>query len=812
MISDNLAFEELEKKIDSLQTENQTLRQSGYLFQEVFEKLPAATLIIRQSDGLIIDINSKCEEIPGLSRDLIGSPLNLDNFKSQDSSIKLSDILEQTEQVSNFKATLNLLSEKASNISISVETINFNEEKCYLCLLAQTNDITTQLKAEQALKHSHNLMQYIIEHNRSAVAVHDRNLRYIYVSQRYLQEYQVKDTNIIGKHHYEVFPDLPQKWRDVHQRALTGEVLSAEDDAYHKDDGTVEWTRWECRPWYEADNTIGGIIVYTEVITERKRIENEIKLRNEELETFFNCALDLLCIANTDGYFVRLNKEWEKVLGFSLDDLHNKRFLDFIHPDDLEATQLVLQKLSKNEAVTNFTNRYRCKNGDYKWIEWKSYPKDNIIYAAARDITDKRNFQETLMQKNAELEASQEEIRATNEDLVATTIALQESYSELKVAKEKAEESDRLKTAFLANMSHEIRTPMNAIVGFSDFLTKPDIALEKKERFSKIIKERTFDLLRIVEDILDVSKIEVGQMKVVETEFDLAALLNDLYLEYAQKLKSSDQKSAIKINLSLAPELKDLIIKNDSQRLKQVITNLLENAVKFTHEGNIELGCKIEENTLQFFVKDTGIGIPDSKKEIIFDRFRQAEEALSARIYGGAGLGLAIVKGILNLMNGKIWFCSKENRGSTFYFSIPLIVPEKSNVYVNGKMSLDNLSWKNKTILVVEDNDSNIEYLQEILKNTGLNCLYASTGEQALDAFHKYPTISMVLMDIRLPDTNGLILTRLMKKENPSVVVIAQTAYASSSDMEACIDAGCSDYISKPLNSSDLLEMMGQFL
>ncbi|HZL09317.1 MAG TPA: transporter substrate-binding domain-containing protein [Prolixibacteraceae bacterium] len=258
-------------------------------------------------------------------------------------------------------------------------------------------------------------------------------------------------------------------------------------------------------------------------------------------------------------------------------------------------------------------------------------------------------------------------------------LSKQKWQEQLIIAKEKAEESDRLKSAFLANMSHEIRTPMNAIIGFSECLTDKNIDEDKKQHFASIIQERTYDLLRILEDILDVSRIEVGQLKILEKEFVVSVLMNDLYEEYDQKIKNSPSKSAISLKLTMANELGNIYVKTDIQRLKQVLTNLLDNALKFTHQGSIEFGCISDsDSSLIFFVKDTGLGIPEDKQEIIFDRFRQADESLAGRLYGGTGLGLSIAKGILNLLNGKIWLESKPNEGTTFYFKIPLQLAGKN--------------------------------------------------------------------------------------------------------------------------------------
>jgi PAS domain S-box-containing protein len=252
-------------------------------------------------------------------------------------------------------------------------------------------------KAEEKLIHSHNLMQYIISHAQSAIAVHDRDMKYIYVSEQYLREYKVKERDVIGKHHYDVFPDLPQKWRDVHQRALAGAVEGNEEDPYVREDGSVDWTRWECRPWYESDGSIGGLIVYTEVITERKRREEELRRAKADMDSFFSVVPDLLCVASTDGYFKALNHAWEKTLGFTIPELLSKPFETWIHPDDVAPTSVEIKQLMQGDRTSGFTNRYRCKDGSYRWLEWNFTPaQGTLIYAAARDITERRRTEEAL--------------------------------------------------------------------------------------------------------------------------------------------------------------------------------------------------------------------------------------------------------------------------------------------------------------------------------------------------------------------------------------------------------------------------------
>jgi CheY-like chemotaxis protein len=308
-------------------------------------------------------------------------------------------------------------------------------------------------------------------------------------------------------------------------------------------------------------------------------------------------------------------------------------------------------------------------------------------------------------------------------------------------------------------------------------------------------------------------------MGIVESQIILSDLMQEVFEHYKLKQKKNELESEISLKLSFESALKGVSINTDPHRLKQILNNLLENAFKFTPNGSIEFGCNLikvqgtkDPGFLQFFVKDTGIGIPADKYELIFDRFCQADDSITARQYGGTGLGLSIVKGIVLLMHGKIWLESKENVGTTFYFTLPFVqpeIPEKFNTELNNHTSI---LWKNKTILIVEDDEANSVYLKEVLSGKGLRVFNAYSGKEALQIYKKNPNLDLILMDIRLPDTNGLNLTRIIKKNNPRIVVIAQTAYAATTDMQDCLDAGCNDYLSKPISYEKLILLLDQYL
>jgi PAS domain S-box-containing protein len=385
---------------------------------------------------------------------------------------------------------------------------------------------------------------------------------------------------------------------------------------------------------------------------------------------------------------------------------------------------------------------------------------------------------------------------------------------ELKAAKEKAEESDRLKSMFLSNMSHDIRTPMNAIVGFSEMLQDPDLTREERNRFLDIIINSGDALLRLINDIIDISKIEAGQLKIIKSDFSLNEMLSDLYLSFAEDM-SRNKIGDIKLILNKQFPDKDFMLHSDIVRFIQIFSNLLGNALKFTDKGCIEFGYTIPDpKVFRFFVKDTGIGIPHDKTELIFERFGQIEET-QERNKGGTGLGLTISKSLAELLGGAMWVESEVGLGTTFYFTLPLASGiTTSSPPSEGILELSNttVDWSDKVILVAEDVDSNFFLIQTILSKTGVKLIWAKNGQEAHEMCRNNFEIDLVLMDIQMPIMSGYDATREIKKIRPSLPVIAQTAYAMSGEKEKTMEAGCDDYIPKPLKKRELIAKIHRFL
>ena len=377
-------------------------------------------------------------------------------------------------------------------------------------------------------------------------------------------------------------------------------------------------------------------------------------------------------------------------------------------------------------------------------------------------------------------------------------------------ARYKAEESDRLKTAFLSNMSHEIRTPMNAIVGFSDLLSDEELTPEDRRDFIAQINQGADDLMRLIDDIIDIAKIEAGQVNVHIAECFLLDLFKELHLMFIQNLKRAG-KDEVEMVIRWDWPVSELAIYTDPFRLKQILVNLLGNAVKFTDKGTITLGIEEHPSGIRFYVSDTGIGIREEKQKVIFDRFMQGHET-KTKLYGGTGLGLAISKNLTGILGGGIGLDSVSGEGATFWFILPRNeVPLKYEAALRAPMQ-DLKSWEGRRILIAEDDHSNYYFLYEALKDTGAELLWSKDGEETLALFREHKDLDMVLMDINMPLMNGYECTRIIKGERPDLPVVAQTAYAMSGEREISREAGCDDYLSKPIKVKELLETIARHI
>jgi PAS domain S-box-containing protein len=507
----------------------------------------------------------------------------------------------------------------------------------------------------------------------------------------------------------------------------------------------------------------------------------------EERDRFFTLSLDMLLIAGFDGCFKRVNPAWQRVLGYTEADLLSRPYLDFVHPDDRDATLAEAAKLSAGNEVVYFENRYRHKDGTLRWLMWTAVPapEQQVVYAAARDITERKAADETM----AEL------------------------VRELEVAKRRAEDAAETKSAFLANMSHEIRTPLNAILGMTTLALQTRLSGEQQD-YLATVKSSSEALLAVVNDILDFSKIEARRLDLERVEFELRETVGDA----AKAIAIRAAEKGIELACDVHPDVPEALV-GDAGRLRQVLLNVLGNAVKFTTEGEVVLRVSVEAAAgpriqLHFSVVDTGIGIPPEKQQQIFHAFTQADSSTTRR-YGGTGLGLAIARRLVDLMGGRMWVESEVGRGSTFHFTASFDRPLAAATapVPHQPRALDGLR-----VLVVDDNATNRRILEEMLASWHMKPRAVSDAASAMAMLRETaPTgnrFHVVLSDCQMPNVDGFNLARQIKHDQVlrRIPVVLLTSVGRTGDPERCRRIGIDAYLTKPVKHSDLLDTLASLV
>ncbi|MCG8701739.1 MAG: response regulator [Bacteroidales bacterium] len=511
-------------------------------------------------------------------------------------------------------------------------------------------------------------------------------------------------------------------------------------------------------------------------LKKEKEIALEAERRTQRLLSGIDKTSMQVVVVDQDFNIDYANYNFLKERNFKTDNVIGVSILKLFSEENEVTKEVIGEILQRKESFKDDVKLFRTDGSEY-WLHLTFTPvldEHNDIKSfilTANDITGQKKLEEDL----------------------------KKYLDELEVAKAKAEESDNLKTAFLANLSHEIRTPMNGIMGFASLLKSSNLSQRLIVKYSDIIEKSGERMLNLIESLVDISKIEADQIKIELKEVYLSKVIDEVFEFFKPQAQKKDIifkciKGAVDYNTQIVV---------DSQKLNQVLSNLLKNALKFTKAGSIVLKYDIEDNNLKISIKDTGPGIRPEMQEIIFERFRQAENTYLLETEG-TGLGLSISKSFVEKMGGEIWLESELGKGSEFFLSIPIEILNKTKKVKTNKKAYEIEEFI--TVLIAEDDIYSYEIIKEILKNKNIVFLHADNGKQAVELFYEHPEIQIVLVDLKMPVMNGLEATSEIRKINPEIPIIAQTAYISEKDKQNALQAGCSGYISKPIKKERLLD------
>lgn len=632
-------------------------------------------------------------------------------------------------------------------------------------------DITEQKLAAEALRKSEEMYRILIEKMPDGVYKTTHDGRIIDVNPA-----MVKILGFDNKEEMIGIDIAKELYFDPKEREIkTIEGLNNELILYRlrKKDGNEVWV--EDHGWYTYDDA-GQIVFHEGVIrdvSDRRKHEAQIKTLGKAIEQ----SPVSIVITDESGNIEFVNDEFVSLTQYSLNDVKGRKPIIF-NPGHLEAGVFnnMWETLYKGGTWKGeFANRKKDGTPLFEEvaISVMQHPNGNIsnFILVMEDITEKKRILDDLV-----------------------------------VARDAAEESDRLKTAFLHNISHEIRTPMNAIVGFAEYLNEPDTLPHERKKFAEIIVNSSHQLLSIISDIVSMATIEAGQEKLYENPVNLNDLCTMVYEQFL--MKSSNSK--VKLRYSTPLPYHEALIITDEIKLSQVLTNLIGNALKFTMEGTVEFGYTLRDNEFEFYVRDSGIGIAPELHDEIFKRFRQVETT-STRLFGGSGLGLSISKAYVELLGGKIWLHSASGEGSTFYFTIPYQQAGADALTEIPHQTIERLN-QSKTILVAEDEDSNFTLIEVIFLDTPTKIIRAKTGLEAVALCVANPQIDLVLMDIKMPEMDGYEATRRIREFLPELPIIALTAYNALADKNKALECGCNDFISKPFKRNVLMAKIKELI
>ena len=680
---------------------------------------------------------------------------------------KLENCLSSKEQ---FVFEGEIIRKDGSLCNIELNCMNFIDHKSIEGILINISDISSRKKSEQEIRESEERYKTLHNATFGGIAMHDQGC--ILDCNLGLEEITLfSRKELIGMQGLNL---IANDYRDIVWKNITSKYNeSYEVKGLRKNGDTYDLRLHGKNIPYKGEE---ARVVEFRDITEQKEIERRLIEQQRLFKTMFNTIKEGIVITDTQGLIIMANESMSDLFGYQKNEIINKN-LQALFPDSKEY-HIAMDLYSGNENTYSETT-FKHRDG----------------HTFQGEI-----FGTKLFDKSGQWIGN----IAVNRDITNRIAA----FNELQKAKNQAEESSRLKTEFINNMSHEIRTPMNAIIGFSEMLTSNNLTEERRNFFINIIQAGSEQLLKIIDDILEISILETNKLKINESETCLNAILDQIESDFESTFKDT----TVPLRLNKVFDDEESTFTTDEGKLKKIINNLLSNAVKYTNKGYIEIGYQAKGKNIAIYVKDTGSGIALENQELIFDRFAQAEKDIAQK-RGGLGLGLSIAKANAELLGGTITVESELNTGSTFTITLPFSSKENDNTAPQEKTH--SLNSDKFTILVAEDEDVNYLYLEAVIDTEykdKYNILHAHNGQEAIDIALRRDDIDLVLMDIKMPLVNGLEATEKIKAKKPDLTIIAQTAYTTAQDISKAKEHGCDDFISKPTNRNDLIELINKYI
>jgi hypothetical protein len=760
------------------QTESE-LERSHKEYQSYFDNASVG-LTVAIPDKSWIAVNEKACQMFGYSREEL---LKL----SWDKLVHPDDIQEHLERYNlaiegkidkdAFETRLIRKDGRVINVYLSAECYR-NEDGSAHHFLASHIDITEQKKYEETLRNERKILRTLVDNLPFTVYVIDKEGRKVISNKADLETIGSRtEAEVVGKTDIELFPgEIGQRCHADNLKVInTGSPILYREEDFFDSNGNQKWLQTTKVPLYNAYNKISGLIGIGIDITEQKKLQQKIIDSEAYYRALINTSPDGIIVSDLEGNITFHSKKMYQIFGApeNLDSTGDSVF-NWVAPESFDNAVSNFKAVITGERVPQ-TLAYKCLKYDKTefWGELSSSPlydssgKPKGLMVICRDITNWKDAEKELI-----------------------------------LALKKAEESDHLKTALLRNISHEIRTPMNAILGFSSFLGEPGISEETMMSYIETIQGSSLQLLSIIDDLLDISRIEAKIVKQNISELNLNEILSGIHNQF--KIRATHKKIDLNITMGLPREKANIM--TDRTKLIQIISNLLNNAIKFTDQGQINFGFTLENQFISFYVSDTGIGIPSQHLSKIFNPFFQVEHRLDRKVEG-TGLGLSICKAYAELLGGTIWVSSEMGKGSSFYFTIPFKPAESPDLIRQpGLNNIEGSFPEPLTVLIAEDDENNSKYILNLISDFKVKTILAKNGEEAVAKCMEHKNIDLVFMDLMMPVMDGYEATRQIRSFLPDLPVIAQTAYFT--DRGKAFENGCCDIIIKPFTKQEIISII----